>query len=89
MKSITQTNKNDKDNFSSIVNFFKTYKISSILKMSNAYKNKRIPVIDLFMYIFALIYDNRSMYIFLCILNLSCIYVLKVSFFICPLLVLC
>ena len=51
MKSITQTNKNDKDNFSSIVNFFKTYKISSILKMSNAYKNKGIPVIDLFMYI--------------------------------------
>ena len=62
MKSITQTNKNDKDNFTSIVNFFKTYKISSILKASNAYKNKGIPVIDLFMYLFDLAFDNRSMY---------------------------
>lgn len=62
MNSITQNYKNDKKVSSSIVNFFKTYKVSSILKASNAYKNKGVPVIDLFIYLFALIFENRSMY---------------------------
>ena len=62
MKSITQNNENDKKVFSSIINFFKTYKISSILKASNAYKGKGVPVIDLFLYLFTLVFENRTMY---------------------------
>ncbi len=62
MKSITQNYENDKKVSSSIINFFKTYKISSILKASNAYKNKGIPIIELFVYLFSLVFENRSMY---------------------------
>ena len=43
--------------------FFKKYKVSSILKASNAYKTKGIPLITLFQYLFSLIFANRSMYI--------------------------
>ncbi len=62
MKIITQNYENDKKVSSSIMNFFKKYKISSILKASNAYKSKGIPVINLFQYLFSLIFTNRSMY---------------------------
>lgn len=62
MKSITQNNENDKKVFSSIINFFKTYKISSILKASNAYKSKGVSVVDLFRYLFTLVFANRTMY---------------------------
>lgn len=62
MKSITQNYINDKNVNSSIINFFKVYKISSVLKSSNAYKKKGIPVISLFQYLFTLIFQNRSMY---------------------------
>jgi len=41
---------------------FKTYKVSSILKASNAYKSKGVPVIDLFLYLFTLVFENRTMY---------------------------
>lgn len=62
MKIITQNHENDKKVSSSIMNFFKKYKISSILRDSNAYKTKGIPVITLFQYLFSLIFANRSMY---------------------------
>lgn len=62
MKIITQNYENDKKISSSIKNFFKSYKISSILKASNAYKTKGVPVIILFQYLFSLIFANRSMY---------------------------
>ena len=62
MKIITQNYENDKKVSSSIMSFFKKYKISSILKASNAYKSKGIPVINLFQYLFSLIFVNRSMY---------------------------
>lgn len=62
MKIITQNYVNDKKVSSSIMNFFKKYKISSILKASNAYKSKGVPVITLFQYLFSLIFANRSMY---------------------------
>ena len=39
MKIITQNYENDKKVSSSIMNFFKKYKLSSILKASNAYKS--------------------------------------------------
>lgn len=61
MNIITQNTKNDKS-FSSINKFFKTYKLSSILKTSNAYKNKGIPVVVLFQYMFSMIFSNRTMY---------------------------
>lgn len=60
MKSITQNNENDKKVSSS--DFFKTYKISSILKASNAYKSKGVSVVELFRYLFALVFANRTMY---------------------------
>lgn len=62
MKSITQNYVNDKNVNSSILNFFKTYRISSVLKSSNAYKQKGVPVVALFQYLFTLIFLNRSMY---------------------------
>lgn len=62
MKSITQNYENDNKISSSIIKFFKTYKISSILKAANAYKAKGLPVIEIFLYLFSLVFENRSMY---------------------------
>ena len=62
MKIITQNYVNDKNVNSSIINFFKKYKISSILRSSNAYKQKGIQPTTLFQYLFTLIFLNRSMY---------------------------
>ncbi len=61
-KSITQANQNDKQISKSIKKFFKRFHISSALKASNAYKKKGIPVIEVFQYLFLLIFSNRSMY---------------------------
>ena len=61
-KSITQANQNDKQISKSIEKFFKRFHISSALKASNAYKKKGIPVIEVFQYLFLLIFSNRSMY---------------------------
>ena len=62
MKSITQNYEIDKKVSSSIIRFFKNYKISSVLKASNSYKRKDVPVIALFQYLFSLIFANRTMY---------------------------
>ena len=61
-KSITQANQNDKQISKSIKRFFIRFHISSVLKASNAYKKKGIPVIEVFQYLFLLIFSNRSMY---------------------------
>ena len=61
-KSITQADQNDKQISKSIEKFFKRFHISSALKASNAYKKKGIPVIEVFQYLFLLIFSNRSMY---------------------------
>ena len=61
-KSITQANQNDKQISKSIEKFFKRFHISSALKASNAYKKNGIPVIEVFQYLFLLIFSNRSMY---------------------------
>ena len=61
-KSITQANQNDKQISKSIEKFFKRFHISSALKSSNAYKKKGIPVIEVFQYLFLLVFSNRSMY---------------------------
>lgn len=62
MKSITQDNQNDKKISASICKFFKKYKIYSCLKAANAYKSKGISVIEIFQYLFCMIFENRSMY---------------------------
>ena len=61
-KSITQTNQNDKHISKSFKRFFTRFHISSALKASNAYKKKGIPVVEIFQYLFLLIFSNRSMY---------------------------
>lgn len=60
--SITQANKNDKQISKSIKRFFTRFRISSALKEANAYKKKGIPVVEVFQYLFLLIFSNRSMY---------------------------
>jgi len=62
MKSITQDNQNDKNVSASIRNFFQKYRLYSCLKAANAYKCKGVPVIEVFQYLFCLIFENRSMY---------------------------
>jgi hypothetical protein len=62
MESITQDYQNDKKVSSSIKGFFKKYRISNALRVSNAYKSKGVPVIIIFQYLFSLIFTNRSMY---------------------------
>lgn len=61
-KSITQANQNDKQISKSIKSFFIRFHISSALKASNAYKKKGIPAVEVFQYLFLLVFSNRSMY---------------------------
>lgn len=61
-KSITQVNQNDNQISKSIKRFFTRFHISSALKASNAYKKKGIPAVEIFQYLFLLIFSNRSMY---------------------------
>ena len=61
-KSIPQANQNDKQISKSIKRFFTKFHISSALKASNAYKKKGVPVVEVFQYLFLLIFSNRSMY---------------------------
>ena len=61
-KSITQDKQNDKQISESIKRFFIRFHVSSALKASNAYKQKGIPVIEIFQYLFLLVFSNRSMY---------------------------
>lgn len=61
-KSITQDVQNDKQISESIKRFFHRFHISSALSASNAYKKKGVPVIEVFQYLFLLIFSNRSMY---------------------------
>ena len=60
--SITQANQNDKQISKSIKRFFMRFHISSALKAANAYKKKGIPVVEVFQYLFLLVFSNRSMY---------------------------
>lgn len=60
--SITQATQNDKQISKSIKRFFTRFRISSALKEANAYKKKGIPVVEVFQYLFLLIFSNRSMY---------------------------
>ena len=61
-KSITQATQNDKQISKSIKRFFTRFHVSSVLKASNAYKKKGFSVMEIFQYLFLLIFSNRSMY---------------------------
>lgn len=61
-KSITQDNLNDKQISTSIRKFFTRFHVSSALKAANAYKRKGVPVMEIFQYMFLLIFSNRTMY---------------------------
>ena len=61
-KSITQDNQNDKQISTFIRRFFTRFHVSSALKAANAYKKKGVPVMEIFQYMFLLIFSNRSMY---------------------------
>ena len=62
LKSITQVNQNDKQIPKTVKRFFTRFHISSALKAANAYKQEGFPVIEIFQYLFLLIFSNRSMY---------------------------
>lgn len=64
-KSITQDNQNDNQISASIRKFFKRFHLSSALKAANAYKVKGFPVIEIYQYLFLLIFSNRSMYLYM------------------------
>ena len=57
-KSITQATQNDKQISKSIKRFFTRFHVSSALKASNAYKKKGVPVMEIFQYLFLLIFSK-------------------------------
>ncbi len=59
---ITQNTSNDNQISSSMQRFFHRFHISSALKMANAYKKRGTPVIQVFQYLFMLVFSGRSMY---------------------------
>ena len=61
-KSITQDSQNDNQISKTIQRFFTRFHVSSALKSSNAYKKKGFPVVEIFQYLFLLVFSNRSMY---------------------------
>ncbi|GFH94611.1 hypothetical protein IMSAGC003_01143 [Lachnospiraceae bacterium] len=61
-KSITQDTQNDNQISKTIRRFFVRFHISSALKSANAYKTKGFSVVEVFQYLFLLVFSNRSMY---------------------------
>ena len=61
-KSITQDTQNDNQISKTIRRFFTRFHVSSALKSVNAYKKKGFPVVEIFQYLFLLVFSNRSMY---------------------------
>jgi hypothetical protein len=61
-KSITQDIQNDKQISKSINRFFKRFRVASLLKLANASKSKGFAAVDIFQFLFLLIFTNRSMY---------------------------
>ena len=61
-KSITQDNQNDNQISKTIRKFFTRFRVASALKSAGAYHKKGTPVIQIYQYLFLLIFSNRSMY---------------------------
>ena len=60
--SITQANQNDKQIPKSVKRFFTRFHISSALKAANAYKKKGITSVEVFQYLYQLVFSNKIMY---------------------------
>ena len=63
MNSIAYDDVNSKEISSRISHFFKRFRIGSILRQCNAYKEQGIPVLAVMLYLFQLVFRNRSMYL--------------------------
>ena len=62
MSSIPQNKENGNDISDFVTKFMKEFQIGKLLFQCNAGKMKGIPVIDVFRYLFCLIFSDRSMY---------------------------
>ena len=62
MSSIPHSEGNENEISNSVTNFMNKFQIGKILFKCNAGKAKGIPVIEVFRYLFCLIFSNRSMY---------------------------
>lgn len=62
MSSIPQNKKNENEISDFVTKFMKDFQIGKLLFQCNAGKLKGIPVVDVFRYLFCLIFSDRSMY---------------------------
>lgn len=62
MSSIPCNTKNENEISGFVTNFMKEFQIGKLLFQCNAGKMKGIPVVDIFRYLFCLIFSDRSMY---------------------------
>ena len=62
MSSIPQNIKNENEISDFATNFMKEFQIGKLLFQCNAGKMKGIPVMDVFRYLFCLVFSDRSMY---------------------------
>lgn len=63
MSSIAFDVENEKGFSTRIQKFFRRYQVSSILKKSNAYKERGFSAVTLIQYLFCLVFRNRSMFL--------------------------
>ena len=62
MNSIPQSDENEQVLNSSVASFMKEYKISKLLRICRAEKEKGVPALDIFRFLFCLVFSDRSMY---------------------------
>ena len=62
MNSVTYESEKSNSISSRIMKFIKRFHVGEILKSSNAYKEQGIPVLSVVLYLFQLVFRNRSMY---------------------------
>ncbi|MDP4182695.1 MAG: hypothetical protein Q8942_16605 [Bacillota bacterium] len=61
--NILSNNTKEEKTLKSISCFMKEYSVGRHLKKANAYKNKGIPVMSIFIYLIQLVFTKKSMYI--------------------------
>lgn len=62
MSILPHTNENDHELNTSVSRFIKDYKISKLLRICRAEKEKGVPIINVFQYLLCLVFSDRSMY---------------------------
>lgn len=62
MENIAYEEKDCKDFYGRVKRFFARFKVAGILRQCNAYKEQGIPVVTIVLYLFSLVFMNRSMY---------------------------